>query len=166
MNIFVLDKNIERCARYHCDQHVVKMTLESVQILCSALSLHGFAPPYRPTHLKHPCVLWAADSFDNFKWLKKLARCLNKEYRYRFKKEVDHRSIGILEKLKGMSFDTGGLTPFAQAMPERYQVPGDAVSAYRAYYIGEKLKFATWRRRRRPDWIRAFPHYSGREDHG
>ena len=41
MNIFVLDRNIRKCARYHCDQHVVKMTLESVQILCTVLNERG-----------------------------------------------------------------------------------------------------------------------------
>jgi len=30
MNIFLLDKNPEKCAKYHCDKHVVKMILESV----------------------------------------------------------------------------------------------------------------------------------------
>jgi hypothetical protein len=37
------------------------------------------------------------------------------------------------------------MTPFVQVMPAYYQVPGDPVRAYRAYYIGEKLKFAKWR---------------------
>ncbi|MDX9787415.1 MAG: pyrimidine dimer DNA glycosylase/endonuclease V [Desulfobacterales bacterium] len=157
MNIFVLDTDFERCARYHCDQHVVKMILESAQILCSALHIHGFNTPYKPTHLKHPCVLWAAASYDNFNWLKKLMVYLNKEYRYRFRKSMDHRSIDILGKINGMAYEARGLTPFVQAMPEKYQVPGDAVRAYRAYYIGEKLKFAKWRRRRRPPWTRALP---------
>ena len=50
MNIFVLDRDIRRCARSHCDRHVSKMTLESVQMLCTALTLKGFDAPYRPTH--------------------------------------------------------------------------------------------------------------------
>ena len=54
MNIFILDNNIEKCARYHCDQHVVKMILESVQILCTALNKKGMQTPYRSTHVKHP----------------------------------------------------------------------------------------------------------------
>lgn len=155
MNIFVLDRNIDQCARYHCDQHVVKMILESVQILCSALSAKGFDTPYRPTHAKHPCVLWAGASYDNFLWLKRLAAALNREFRYRFQKEVDHKSMEALRKLKGKSFEKNGLTPFAQAMPEQYRVPGDPVAAYRAYYIGEKLAFARWTRRRTPAWVRA-----------
>ena len=43
MNIFVLDKTPEMSAKYHCDKHVVKMILESGQMLCTAhwtLGLH------------------------------------------------------------------------------------------------------------------------------
>ena len=36
MNIFVLDQDIRRCAQGHCDRHVSKMVLESVQMLCTA----------------------------------------------------------------------------------------------------------------------------------
>ncbi len=81
MNIFVLDEDIEQCAQYHCDQHVVKMILESVQMLCTALNKKGFVTPYKSTHVNHPCVLWVEESFDNFLWLKKLAIELNTEYR-------------------------------------------------------------------------------------
>ena len=35
MNIFVLDYNPQVAAEYHCDKHVVKMILESAQILCA-----------------------------------------------------------------------------------------------------------------------------------
>lgn len=35
MNIFFLDTNPQKAAVYHCDKHVVKMILESCQMLCS-----------------------------------------------------------------------------------------------------------------------------------
>lgn len=47
MNIFYLDSDITQCARFHCDKHVVKMILESAQILCSVLSLYHIETPYR-----------------------------------------------------------------------------------------------------------------------
>jgi hypothetical protein len=153
MNIFVLDKNIERCARYHCDQHVVKMILESVQMLCTALNKKGFSTPYRSTHGQHPCVLWVEASYDNFLWLQDLALALNKEYRYRFRKETDHRSIAVLPQIAAHRYDSLGLTEFAQAMQDVYKVPGDAVSAYRRFYLGEKMGFAKWSRRRVPAWV-------------
>lgn len=65
MNIFVLDEDIERRARYHCDQHVSKMILESVQIMCKALNKTGYTTPYRSTHDNHLCVLRVGASYDN-----------------------------------------------------------------------------------------------------
>lgn len=152
MNIFVLDRDIRRCARYHCDAHVSKMILESVQILCTALNKKGFETPYRSTHMKHPCVLWVEQSYENFLWLAGLARSLNDEYRYRYGRASDHASITVLAQIEGLQFEAAGLTEFAQAMPDRYKVPGDAVRAYRAFYLGEKQHFARWTRRAPPPW--------------
>ncbi|MBV5310417.1 pyrimidine dimer DNA glycosylase/endonuclease V [Chromatium okenii] len=153
MNIFVLDEDIEQCAQYHCDQHVVKMILESVQMLCTALNKKGFSTPYKSTHIKHPCVLWVEHSFENFLWLKNLALALNTEYRFRFEKEVDHRSIGVLNAIANYRYASQGLTAFAQAMPDQYKIQGDAVAAYRQFYIGEKMRFAKWSKRNVPEWI-------------
>lgn len=155
MNIFVLDHNLRRCARAHCDQHVGKMILESVQILCTALNKKGFATPYRSTHVKHPCVLWAEHSFDNFCWLKQLARELNREFRWRYHKHGDHASIAVLEQIDHYRFERTGLVDFPQAMPDQFKVPGDAVSAYRNFYCMEKAAFARWTRRAPPVWFQA-----------
>ena len=152
MNIFVLDRDIRQCAQYHCDQHVSKMVLESVQILCTALNKRGFVAPYRSTHSKHPCVLWAEESYDNFRWLRELAIELNTEYRCRYQREQDHASIGVLSYIDAMRFESIGLTAFPQAMPQEYKVPDDPVAAYRAFYMGEKSAFATWKRRGAPSW--------------
>ena len=152
MNIFILDTDIEKCAQYHCDQHVVKMILESVQMLCTALNKKGFTTPYKSTHVKHPCVLWVEESFENFSWLQNLALALNTEYRFRFEKDTDHKSISVLSDIRDFSYDNRGLTEFAQAMPDEYKVPGDAVNAYRNFYLGEKMKFARWTKRNVPEW--------------
>ena len=154
MNIFVLDLDIERCARYHCDQHVSKMILESVQIMCTALHKKGLSAPYRPTHAKHPCVLWVEASHENFVWLGDLARALNAEYRHRYDKDRDHSSIRVLDEIQRHEYESRGLLPFAQAMPDQYKVSDDPVAAYRAFYLGEKHHFATWTKRSRPDWWR------------
>jgi hypothetical protein len=155
MNIFLLDLDIDCCARYHCDQHVVKMILESAQLLCTGLSLHGIDElPYRPTHPGHPCALWVAESYDNFRWLTRLALALNSEYRYRFRRERDHRSIAVVRAVRKQRYAARGLTPFAQAMPEQFRDPKDPVRAYRRYYVAEKLGFARWTRRRVPAWVR------------
>lgn len=153
MNIFILDEDIERCAAYHCDQHVVKMILESVQLLCTALNKKQFETPYKSTHSQHPCVLWVEESWDNFQWLVALTHALNREYRYRYNKDVDHKSMAVLAQIEGLRYESKGLTPFAQAMPEHYKVPGDAVRAYRQFYRGDKQHFARWSKREAPDWL-------------
>jgi hypothetical protein len=153
MNIFVLDLDVEKCAHYHCDKHVVKMILESTQIICTVLNKKGFSTPYKATHINHPCVLWAEKSFANLQWLKKLAKALNKEYCYRYKTGKGHSSVAVINKIDNLKFESAGLTDFAQVMPEKYKVCGDPVQAYRNYYMGEKLQFAQWTRRRKPVWI-------------
>lgn len=129
------------------------MILESVQILCTVLNNMGLKTPYKSTHSNHPCVLWVADSYDNFLWLKDLALLLNEEYLYRFDKQQSHRSIEVLRSISDYRYARHGLTPFAQAMPDEYKVPGDAVSAYRRFYIGEKKHFARWTQRELPEWF-------------
>ena len=138
MNIFILDKDIETCARNHCDQHAGKMILKSTQILCTALNKRGFETPYRSTHMNHPCVKWVEKSADNFRWLVQLAYALNTEFRCRHERERDHACINVLREIEYTRLPSRGLTPFAQAMPDQYKVLGDPVTAYRAFYIGEK----------------------------
>ncbi len=153
MNIFILDDDITTCAQCHCDQHVVKMILESVQLLCTALNKKGFTTPYKSTHMKHPCVLWVEESYDNFEWLQQLAVELDIEYRYRFDKDVSHKSIAVLDDIADCRYDSAGLTEFAQAMPDEFKVPGDPVLAYRQFYRGDKMRFAKWTKRPMPEWI-------------
>ena len=153
MNIFILDQDIEQCARYHCDQHVGKMVLESTQILCTALNKKGMETPYRSTHVKHPSVLWAEESLDNFRWLVQLTTELNREFCWRFDRKDDHASMKVLRQVEHSKFENKGLTEFPQAMPDQYKVPGDPVSAYRAFYIGDKARFARWKKREVPDWF-------------
>ncbi|WP_417763443.1 pyrimidine dimer DNA glycosylase/endonuclease V [Shewanella sp.] len=153
MNIFVLDENITQCAQYHCDQHVIKMILESVQLLCTALNKKGFVTPYKSTHTQHPCVLWVEASYDNFEWLVQLTDALNTEYRYRFDKVIDHKSIAVLRQIAQLEYARAGLTPFPQAMPEQFKVAGNAVQAYRNFYIGDKRRFTKWTKRPLPQWF-------------
>lgn len=155
MNIFVLDKDIRTCARYHADQHVVKMILESAQMLCTVVNQNGGSSPYKTTHTRHPCTLWADASLSNWKWLYRLALALNDEYRYRYRRSSDHKSASVIKTLSQPMIEDIGLTDFAQAMPEVYRVPGNAVKAYRMFYIKEKAHFAKWTRRKKPGWFRS-----------
>lgn len=153
MNIFVLDTNPVKAARYQCDKHVVKMILETAQILCT-ISDHPDTP-YKPTHTNHPCVKWAEQSFENKEWLINHGLALAEEYTRRYQKI--HKSSSVIEWVSGLflkiDYEYDGLTPFVQCMPDVYKVENDPVTAYRNYYIGEKSKFARWDRlNNTPDW--------------
>jgi|TARA_Y100000593_G_scaffold83638_1_gene157833 hypothetical protein len=152
MNIFVVDKDPKRSAQELCDKHVVKMILESAQMLCAVFP-NGDAP-YKRAFYNHPCTKWARESKENYKWLLDHANAMCGEYTRRYGKI--HKSSDII-KWCGFNYDklnlpSKGLTPFAQAMPEQYK-NNCAVAAYRAYYNGEKAYFATWRTRKTPDWF-------------
>lgn len=152
MNIFYLDTELEMCARYHCDAHVIKMILESAQILCTVLWMHDIVAPYRPTHQKHPCVLWANQSLANWCWLRDLAGALNQEYKYRFNHTQHHRSYDVIESLPLPPLADIGLTEIPQVMPIEYQ-HASPVIAYRRYFIGCKPHLAKWKNRPIPAWF-------------
>lgn len=154
MNIFVLDYNPEIAATYQKDKHVIKMILETAQLLCSVSWKYNFPAPYEVTHKNHPCTLWAGESEDNWNWLVAHGLALSAEYTKRYNKI--HKSELIIRQMKdyGGHSTVKGLTPFAQAMPDEYKC-SDAVEAYRKYYIGKKLERATWKYpATKPEWIK------------
>lgn len=146
MNIFVIDKNPRKSARMLCDQHVVKMILESAQMLCTAHYLidKKTKTPYKPTHQKHPCTLWVAESIGNYNWLLKHAEELCKEYTRRYNKK--HKTQEIIQwcNENKPQIKKKKLTAFVQAMPEKYK-DKCSIKAYQNFYKGEKLKFARWK---------------------
>lgn len=154
MNIFVLDLDHTLCAQYHVDKHVVKMILETTQLLNTAISfLSPQHPiPYRPTHCNHPATIWTRASRANFDWLQKLGLALFEEYQFRYGKST-HKCFCHLQSFqaKDFSFPREDLTPFAQCMPEAYRGP-DPVAAYRQYYQMDKRDLATWTKRGQPEW--------------
>lgn len=153
MNIFVLDSNIQKSAEYHCDKHVVKMILESAQLLCTTVRLNNIDYGYKITHINHPCSIWVRKSLSNFLWLKNLSYYLNEEYKYRFKHLNNHKSYDVIKLSPIPNIIDLGLTPFAQAMPEKYKCD-DAVTAYRNYYIHEKKNLLKYTNRQVPNWIK------------
>lgn len=153
MNIFVLDYDPKICAKYHCDRHVVKMILESTQLLSTAINhrLKEEIPGlYKSTHINHPCSKWVRKSNQNFKWLLDLALYLCDEYKDRYNKEHACIKQLIICGLSSRIFGDKGLTPFALCMPDEYKT-NDIVESYRKYYIGEK-RFAKWKTGNIPYW--------------
>lgn len=132
MNIFYLDHDPELAAIYHNDQHVVKMILETVQLL-STVSGRG----YKPTHTKHPCTLWLQESSSNYQWAVALLKALHTEWQYRFNHTHNHKAYQTFLDNKlhliPSSIPRGPMTTPAQAMPVTYR-QDDPVQAYRIYY--------------------------------
>lgn len=153
MNLFVLDYDIPTCSKYHVNRHVVKMILETTQLLNNALIAHdkSYIPVYRPTHKNHPCSLWTSESRDNFTWLLQLGLSLCSEYTYRYDKI--HKCQSILTQFSTLThkISAGPLTPFKLCMPAIYH-RADAVESYRLYYKKEKSHIAQWSKRETPYW--------------
>jgi len=159
MNIFVLSLSPILASRYMCNIHVVKMTLEYMQMLATVLYLLGFTADdlknagivnksgnaYSKTHQHHPCVKWLLESGANRLWLCEAAIEAAKEYERRRGKV--HACYAPITKAAHFMIvndllESGEPTPFAQAMPDEYKVNtgnlDDAVKAYRAFYVAEK----------------------------
>lgn len=155
MNIFVLDYDVKRCAVYHNDKHVVKMILETAQLLCGVhhITDNSTEPiPYKLSHKNHPCSIWCRESLSNYLWLCELGLELCKEYTFRYEKR--HKSQDVIEWCiinKPQIQDIGFTTP-PKAMPEEYKVK-DVVESYRNYYLGEKKSFSNWKNRSVPYWF-------------
>ena len=107
------------------------------------------------THENHPCAIWVRESSGNYEYLSKLAVAVYDEYEFRYGKH--HKTMdtfcNLVEPPKGIK--NGGMTEFAQCMPDKYQIPGDAITAYRNFYRGEK-GFAKWKDRGEPMWYLGF----------
>ena len=151
MNIFILDRNPVLAAQYQCNKHVVKMVLESAQILCSVRWHYGLTAPYKETHKNHPCVLWAKKSKQNYLWLVEHFRALLDEYTFRYEKRHACERIYTEIEVPPSKIPDEGLTNFVMAMPEIYKT-NDVVKSYRSYYIIDKSRFAVWSKRERPNW--------------
>lgn len=156
MNIFVLDSDPAKAVHYLCDKHVIKMILESFQMLCTVLRHYGLndSQLYKSTHVKHPCVLWLIESRSNYVWLLDHLEAMQKEYYLRYLKvHASYRKLWNVVNNIPENYPELGLTKFRLAMPDQYK-RDDPILSYRLYYIGEKLKFAKWSPPSEvPDWI-------------
>lgn len=147
MNIFILDRDPQKCAEYHCDKHVVKMIVETAQILCTARFLMWDKnTSYKPTHKWHPCVLRVCESVANYYWLCWLWLNLLYEYEKRYWKhhrtqEVINECISNIPKYSNIEI---WVSDFVLCMPDQYKWR-DPVESYRRYYKAEKLHFCKWK---------------------
>ena len=126
MNIFVLDKDPIVAAKMACDKHIVKMILESAQMLCTAKRVLDGTEyfdttkngrkikrwrldnsneeqiVYKAGWLGHPSTQWVIKSAYNYIWLYRHFKALNDEFMERFpknKKTGGHKSFLLLGDL-------------------------------------------------------------------
>lgn len=153
MNIFILDSDPEKAARDQCDKHVVKMILESAQLMATAMTYHGvLQAPYKPTHVNHPCSIWARATRTNYLWLLSHHEAMLDEYTLRYGKEHKTSLHFNAWEAGALFIPEGPLTDFAQAMPVELKIPDDPVQAYRNFYHRDKSYFASWSNGRIPAW--------------
>jgi len=175
MNLFYLDKDAKKCAEYHCDKHVVKMILETAQLLSTThrvldgkeyikLSKNNRKLTYwklfderenilyQVFGVNHPVSLWIRKCSGNYKFALNLFIELNNEYEYRYNKI--HKSKELLEIISKVPYNIsdGEMTSPSLAMPEIY-FDDDAVKSYRNYYKFDKKNILFYTKRSKPDWI-------------
>ncbi len=139
MNIFYLDECPIKAAEKQYNKHVVKMVLESAQMLCTAHHYFGNGDvPYKMTHVNHPSSKWVRESNEHYEWLYIHMLALGQEYKNRYGKDhlVIQKCKDVLHKLPPRIPKRGFKQP-PQAMPDQYK-HSDSVIAYWNYYIGEK----------------------------
>lgn len=117
INIFYLDVNPTKAAQMMCDKHVVKMILESAQLLSTAHRVIDgeltevivnnkpkkiYVLPddinhliYKTTHINHPSAKWTRECVGNYVWLACHLNALLDEYTYRYGKIHKVRQTGL-----------------------------------------------------------------------
>jgi hypothetical protein len=158
VNIFAVSADPVDCARALDDRRLVKMVLETAQLLSAAAGARpdllsrpvDAAALYRPTHLAHPVSRWVRENGVHFRWTCRLLEALLAEYTHRFGREHACRRIAEV-----LSFpDTAAPPPTAWCNCTPYP----ALPAFEAYRTTLNDKWAvdhptpTWRDRGPPSW--------------
>jgi hypothetical protein len=153
MNIFFLDFDTKKCAEYHCDKHVVKMILETAQLLCGTHWVMGSEAPYKLSHKNHPCAIWTRESLSNYLYLCDLGLELCKEYTYRYGKR--HKSQDVIEwcLINKPDIHDVDFTAPPLAMGDEFKIGNDVIESYRNYYREAKKDICNWKNREIPEWF-------------
>jgi hypothetical protein len=182
INLFVLDKDPVIAAQLQCDKHVVKMIVESAQMLSTAhrmldgISKRGPSKSgktttkkwtlsdgreevfYKAVHMGHPCTVWTMKSVANYNWHYKHFIALCEEYTYRYGK-IHSTDALLRDKLKTppKNIPVGCFTqqPLAMQSNPECMFPNDVVKSYRMFYQTKQERFKmVWTKRSIPEWFR------------
>lgn len=177
MNIFYIDKDPVQAAQWMVDKHVVKMILESAQLLSTAHRLldgreiEGKSKTgrkarrwvlgdsrepvlYSATHINHPSAVWCRKSVENYNWLADHLHALLGEYTYRYEKK--HKVEGDLSYMlmsPPKNLEEYDMTVMPSAMADEYKISDDPIINYRNYYKLGKERMHAWKKRQPPEWI-------------
>ena len=180
MNLFILDQNPDTAARLQCDKHVVKMVVESAQMLSTAHRVLDGIELLKPSksgktmqkhwrltgdreehlysavHVGHPCTQWTMESTTNYGWHLVHFVALCDEYTYRYGKV--HKSSELIPYLMELprNIKEGPMTPFRLAMGSNPECmfPEDPVKSYRMFYQTKQDRFTmNWTNRPIPEWF-------------
>lgn len=157
MNIFYLYDCPIAAAQAQCDKHVVKMILESAQMLCSAQRLLGNTADhlYKITHQNHPCTVWVREAVGNYRWLLTHFEALCDEYSYRYGKTHLCRTKLQQTLTQVPASLSSGMTPFRPAVGS-YDASLSLIENYRRFYAAKHVRMPmVWTRRQVPDWFNA-----------
>jgi len=181
MNIFVLSNDPAKAAQMQCDRHIIKMTLESAQMLSTAHRVldgdqirqrsksglrhvttyrhpdsHLDQVLYKSVHVNHPCTVWTRQSSANYNWHYQHFIALCNEFTYRYGKihKTDRQLRFVLARLPENIPQSSEFTPMPLAMFDECKVSDNVVECYRNYYQTKQNKFnVQWTRRHAPDWF-------------
>jgi hypothetical protein len=176
VNIFYLDEDPRQCAEWMVDKHVVKMILETAQLLSTAHrildgveSIDTSGPRkkkvytlnddrntilYSATHINHPSAVWARSSVENYNWLVDHLFALDAEYTFRYDKQ--HATItkmGVEIASPPLNLKEWDWTPMPSCMDPQYIIGEDPIANYRNYYKYGKASMHSWKKREAPEWI-------------
>lgn len=143
MNIFYLAHSPSDCAKMHCDKHVIKMILETAQLLSTAHHERGSTAPYKPTHRNHPSAVWVRSGVKQYRWAYSLLEALSDEYTLRYGKvhKTWERCSEALSEPPTAIKDIEWSEP-PQCMPEECKHKSTVI-AYRRYYEFKRAEWAT-----------------------
>jgi hypothetical protein len=181
MNIFVLDKDPVKAAQLQCDKHVVKMIVESAQMLSTThrmldgiMSLQPSRNSsrkvkrwtlndtrenvmYKAVHMNHPCTVWTRETSGNYRWHYAHFLALCDEYTHRYGKV--HATDKLLRRAlmqTPKNIPEADVTQFALAMKAQPQCihSEDPVKSYREFYQTKQDRFSmVWTKRQVPEWF-------------
>ena len=170
MNIFVTDPSPYVSAQVLPDKHIVKMPLETCQMLsivCSEKWGHGYGELHRldgqayktekGAFRNHPCTAWANESLTNTWWLLTHGLALCAEYTHRYGKT--HSCQQTIEEASNIIPLRKPKTPssFTFAGPDEFKFDTsiDIFTAYKRYIASKPWVSTNYLRdpSRKPNWI-------------